>query len=219
MSKRNQSTYWRTFARQKDLVAAVRAVVDPAPYYSAFGSELISDLLAERHYYCHRHGIRVTRFKKTHEDQPYRFYADFPSIGWHPVSWTKCAKQSPTRETVIRDALRQSTEAGKTAYRQAHPICEGCGRVPSVETHHVRPTFAEIVAAVFASVTEADRESALKNWNFFDPQPFALPLDHVIQREFDSRHRTARLAALCKTCHDTTKGKGLPSTGKNAEHE
>lgn len=186
----------------------MRAVVDPAPYYSAFSSELISDLLAERHYYCQREGIRLTRFKKTHEDHPYRFYADFPSVGWHPVSWTKSVKQPPTRETIIRDALRQSTEADKTAYRRTHPVCEGCRSAPSVETHHAHPTFAELVAEVFAFVTEADRESALTNWNFFDPLPFALPADHVIQREFDSRHRVARLQALCKACHDATKRKG-----------
>ena len=137
--------YWRAFVHQKDLETAVRAVVNPAPYDATFGSELISDLLAERHYYCQRNGIRLTRFKKTHEDRPYRFYADFPSVGWHPVSWTKCVKQPPTRETIIRDALRQSTEAQKSAYRRAHPVCENCGRAPSIETHHVQPTFAEIV--------------------------------------------------------------------------
>ena len=129
-------------------------------------------------------------------------------------------KQPPTRETIIRDALRQSTEADKTAYRRAHPICEGCGRAPSVETHHEQPTFAEIVAEVFAFATESDLESAVAGWNFFDPQPFALPADNVIQREFDSRHRAARLAALCKPCHDATKRH--PAAGANkgaAEHE
>lgn len=185
-------------------------MVNPAPYDATFGSELISDLLAERHYYCQRNGIRLTRFKKTHEDRPYRFYADFPSVGWHPVSWTKCVKQPPTRETIIRDALRQSTEAQKSAYRRAHPVCENCGRAPSIETHHVQPTFAEIVAEVIAFATEAERESALARWNFFDPRPFALPSDNVIQREFDSRHRTARLAALCKPCHDATKRQPPP---------
>lgn len=180
-------------------------MVDPAPYYSAFGSELISDLLAERHYHCHQHGIRLTQFKKTREDKPYRFYAEFPGIGWHPVSWTKCVKQPPTRETIIRDALRQSTEAEKVAYRRAHPLCERCRQAPSVETHHAHPSFAAIVAEVFAATMEADRESALVKWNFFERKPFALSADHVIQREFDARHRRARLEALCKACHNATK--------------
>jgi 5-methylcytosine-specific restriction endonuclease McrA len=54
-------------------------------------------------------------------------------------------------------------------------------------------------------VTEADLDSALKDWNFFDPKVFALPAGHVVQRLFDERHALARLEALCKACHDRTK--------------
>lgn len=197
--------YWRTFVFQKDLAEAVRAVVDHAPDDTPFVSELISDLIAERHYYCQRHGLRPARFKRTREDQPYRFYGEFPRLGWHPISWSKCVKPPPTRETIIRDALRQSTEADKTAYRRAHPLCQHCGRAPSAETHHADPTFADLVVAVFATVTEADLESALDTWDFFSPQPFTLPTNHVIQRRFDERHRQARLEALCRQCHNATK--------------
>jgi 5-methylcytosine-specific restriction endonuclease McrA len=205
MPPKPRAHYWRTFVFQKDLVAAVRAVVDTASDDTPFTSELISDLIVERHYYCKRHGLRPTQFKRTAEDQPYRFYGEFPRLGWHPISWRKCAQPPPTRETIIRDALRQSTEADKTAFRRAHPLCQHCGRAPSVETHHAEPTFAALVAAVFATVTEADLESALDTWNFFNPQPFTLPADHVIQRRFDERHQRARLEALCRNCHNATK--------------
>lgn len=205
MPKRNQPNYWRTFVHQNDVEAAVRVVVDAASYYSAFTSELISDLIAERHYYCRRHGLRPILFKKTREDRPYRFYGEFPRVGWHPVSWIKCVRTPPTREAIIRDALRQSTEVDKTAFRRAHPLCAHCGRAPSAETHHAEPTFADLVASVFASATEADLESALDGWNFFDPQPFTLPAGHIIQHLFVERHRQARLEALCKTCHNATK--------------
>lgn len=210
MSDKETACYWRTFVFQKDLAEAVRAVVDPARDDTPFVSELISDLVAERHYYCRRHGLRPTRFMRTSEDRPYRFYGDFPQLGWHPISWKKCVEPPPTRESIIRDALRQSTEAAKTAFRRAHPLCQHCGRAPSAETHHAEPTFADLVSAVFATVTEADLESALDTWNFFDPQPFSLPADHVIQSRFDERHRRARLEALCRRCHLATK----PSTLK-----
>ncbi|ACB77733.1 hypothetical protein [Opitutus terrae] len=205
MPQKRPAHYWRTFVFQKDLEEAVRAVVDPVPDNAPFVSELISDLIADRHYYCRLHGLRPTRFKRTCEDQPYRFYGEFPQFGWHPISWSKCLKPPQTREAIIRDALRQSTEFDKTAFRRAHPLCQHCGREPSAETHHAEPPFAELVASVFATVTEADLESALQTWNFFDSQPFMLPANHVIQLRFDERHRQARLEALCRRCHNVTK--------------
>jgi hypothetical protein len=205
MPSKNRPNYWRTFVFQKDLEIAVRALVDAAPDYVAFAAPMISDLIAERHYYCRRAGLRPKQFKKTCEDRPYRFYGDFDGIGWHPVSWTACVKRPPTRESTISDALRQSTEEAKRAFRNKHPLCQHCGKAQSVETHHANPTFADLVTEVFSAVSEADLESALKDWNFFDPKEFVLPRDHVVQRLFDERHAHTRLEALCKTCHDRTK--------------
>ncbi len=183
----------------------MRALVDAEPYYVPFAAPLISEIIADRHYYCRRVGLRPKQFKKTHEDRPYRFYGDFDVIGWHPVSWTICVKRPPTRESTIGDALRASSEEAKRTFRRKHPICQHCGQEPSVETHHADPTFADLIAEVFSAVTEADLDSALKDWNFFDPKVFALPAGHIVQRLFDERHALARLEALCKTCHDRTK--------------
>jgi hypothetical protein len=201
----NRPNYWRTFVFQKDLENAVRVIVDAEPHNVPFQAPLISDLIAERHYYCRRSGLRPAQFKKTLEDRPYRFYGYFENVGWHPVSWTTCVKRPRTRESTISDALRASTEEAKRAFRKRHPTCQHCHQAPSLETHHADPSFAELVARVLGEVSESDLESALHDWNFFDPKVFVLPHDHIVQKLFDDYHARARLEALCKRCHDLTK--------------
>lgn len=191
---------WRNFLTQDSLRHAIREIVNPQPFDVPFAAPLISDLIAERHYFCSLHHLRPTQFKKTHDDQPYRFHGLF-NHGWHPVSWTKCLSRPPGREELIVRALRSRTEPLKIAYRRAHPVCADCGRAPSEETHHARPTFQQIVEEVFRAITPADVDSALASWDWFQKAEFSLPDEHVIVRVFDRLHASAQLEALCRPCH------------------
>ncbi len=200
-----KSPYWRDFIRREDVETAVRALVDAQDFGREFESSLISDLILERHYFCRMHGLRPTVFKLTHEDRPYRFYGFFAEHGWHPVSWTKCLKPPPSKQLIIVAALRNRIEPEKLAFRKSHPICARCGQAASEETHHAAPTFDEITRQVFATVTAADIDTALADWDWFDQKVFAVPEGHVIQQCFDAIHSSARLEALCKSCHNQTK--------------
>ncbi|MSU49154.1 MAG: hypothetical protein EXS37_08745 [Opitutus sp.] len=191
---------WRDFPTQDSLRAAVREVVNPQPFDTPFASALISDLNAERHYFCSLRNLRPGKFKKTREDQPYRFQGLFDH-GWHLVSWTKCVSPPPTKQDLIIRALRDRTESIKIAFRREHPVCARCGTARSEETHHADPTFQQIVDEVFRSVASADIDSALIAWNWFQKTEFAVPEDHIIIRIFDGLHASARLEALCQPCH------------------
>ena len=200
LARRIRAPFWRSFATQQSLRAAIRAVVNPHSFDTPFDSDLLSDLIAERHYYCRWSGIRPTRFKKTRENQPYRFYGLF-SHGWHPVSWEKCISAVPTKRDLIVRALRTRTEPSKTAFRRAHPVCQRCGQNPSEETHHACPTFRQIIDETLHRTVAAEIDSVLASWNWFAQEEFTLPEDHVIARTFDTLHRPARLEALCQPCH------------------
>jgi hypothetical protein len=105
--------FWRDFPKQKDVEIAVQIIVDDRPFYQPFKAPVISDLVAERHYFCRLHNLRPTSFRKTEENTPYRFYGFFESYGWHSVSWRKCLKEPPSKEAIIITALRNRTESEK----------------------------------------------------------------------------------------------------------
>lgn len=195
-----RASTWRNFQTKDSLRGAVREIVNPQHFDVPFAAPLISDLIAERHYFCSLHSLRPTRFMKTYDDQPYRFHGLFDH-GWHPVSWAKCLSPPPTREELIGRVLRNRIEPLKIAFRREHPVCVGCGRAPSEETHHANPTFQQILERVFRAITPADFVSALAAWDWFQKPEFSLPEEHVIIRTFDQLHASARLEALCRTCH------------------
>ncbi len=198
---------WRDFPTQAALRKAVRSIVDPQPLHRPFISLLISDLIAERHYFCRWKALRPEQFNKTPEDTPYRFCGSFPQVGWHPVSWTACLAPPPTREDLVVRALRNRTECTKFAFRRAHPMCMHCQKTPAVETHHAEPSFKEIVRRTFDAVTSHDIQTALEKWNWFHEAEFEIPAGHPIIEVFDRLHDAGRLESLCKVCHDATKGR------------
>ena len=203
---------WRTYQTQKELADAIRAIVNPQPFTTEFDAPLISDLILERHYFCRYRSLRPTKFKKTREDLPYRFYGQFPDFGWHPVSWRKCLRQPPSTQDILRRALRSRTLASKVDYRRRHPVCEACGQAPAVEVHHATPTFDELVKSVLAATTPAEQHSVLVAWDWFRAEEFSIPDDHVLAVGFDELHAQAKLQALCKRCHNLTKsGRVRPS--------
>lgn len=210
LSDMTKPPLWRNFPTQAALRATVRARVDEQPFDMPFADDLIADLIAERHYFCSVRGLRPVRFKKTRENQPYRFYGLF-THGWHPVSWAKCVPAPPSKPDLIVRALRDRIEPIKLAFRRTHPWCAHCRRAPAVETHHAEPTFQAIVERVFSGTTEEDIATALAAWDWFNTEQFVISENHPIVRTFDRFHSVACLEALCRTCHNATKLRSAPA--------
>lgn len=200
---------WRNFPTQVALRTALRARIDVQMFDTPFADDLVADLIAERHYFCSVRGLRPVQFKKTRENEPYRFYGLF-THGWHPVSWAKCVPDPPSKRDLIVRALRDRIEPVKLAFRRANPWCAHCHRAPAAETHHAEPTFQAITAQVFSTTTEEDIDTALASWDWFKAEAFAIAEGHPIIRSFDRLHSGARLEALCRTCHNATKRRDAP---------
>jgi len=201
---------WRNFLTQAALRTAVRELVDRHSFYTPFVDNLIVVLIAERHYFCSMRGLRPVEFKKTRENEPYRFYGLF-AHGWHPVSWSKCVPAPPSKLDLIVRALRDRIEPIKSAFRQAHPWCAHCQRAPAVEIHHAEPTFQAIMALVFSTTTEEDIITALASWDWFKTEQFVIAETYPIVCFFDRFHAGARLEVLCRTCHNATKRHSAPA--------
>lgn len=206
--------FWRAFKTKAEATKAIQAIINERPFFEPFESELISDLIAEKHYFCSINGFRPTRFRKIPSYGAYSFEGDFshlevlPPIGWHPVSWTGCLKPPKSNWDRIVRAMRDRIKPTKLTYRDFHPICEDCGLRASEEAHHKDPSFQEIAEAVRVTVSDREILDCLGNWNWFEKSDFSLPEGHPITLEFDRIHRGARLEALCRPCHNKTKKKG-----------
>jgi len=195
---------WREFSTQEDIRKAVRKVLEGHKLETDFESTLISDLIAERHYYCSLKGLRPSKFKKV-DVYDGQLHGYFDGIGWHPVTWYKSAGKPPTVRDHINDALRRRIRSLKVPYFRSHRICEYCNLVPSVEIHHEAPEWREIMDMIFAEVSAADVDAVMESWNWFHKDEFQIPDGSIIALVFDRIHESAVLKALCKSCHDSTK--------------
>ncbi len=70
------SIFWRDFKTQSAAVKAIQEIINAEEFKTPFESELISDLIFERHYFCSRHGLRPTRFRKIPAYNAYSFEGD-----------------------------------------------------------------------------------------------------------------------------------------------
>jgi hypothetical protein len=205
--------FWRDFPTATAATKAFQALLNAQPFKVPFTSELLSDLIAERHYFCAPRAIRPTRFRKLPGYSAYTLEGDFTAstpgrgVGWHPVSWTKCVKPMLTDWDRIVRAMRDRIEPKKTTYRFHHPICEACCIRPSDEVHHLDPSFLGISQLVREGLTNDDISSCLGNWNWFEKDDFSLPEGHKITQKFDFIHDFGTLQALCRPCHNLTKRK------------
>jgi hypothetical protein len=203
--------FWREFPTATAATKAFQQILNAQPFKTPFESELLSDLIAERHYFCAPRGIRPSRFRKLPGFRAYTLEGDFslsvPSrnLGWHPVSWTKCLKPPQTDWDRIVRAMRDRIEPEKLAYRNEHQTCEICRSASSVEVHHESPSFIEITQCVRKTITDDHIADCLGDWDWFVKEDFALPENHAITRAFDAIHSSATLQALCRVCHNTTK--------------
>lgn len=200
--------FWKQFPTQAAARNAIRDIVDSKEHAVPFESDLISDLIAERHYFCSARGLRPVRFRKINKGKGYTFEGDFssceiePPLTWHAVSWSKCLKGAPpTPWEHIESAMRKHCMPAKTAYRNAHPQCEQCGATETLEVHHSEPTFQDIVQCIRTQIDDADIQRCLANWNWFEKGDFKLPGGDKITQLFEVIHQTAILQVLCQPCH------------------
>ncbi len=213
MKRSRKQNFWKHFQTQKAAILEIREIIDVHPFNMPFESELISDLIFERHYFCSKHKLRPSRFRKIKSYSCYSFEGDFsnntldPPIEWHAVSWTKCLKKEQTDWDRMIRAMRDRCEPVKTAYKLAHPTCEACKAAPAVEVHHAAPSFIDLTKSIRVDVEDLDIESCLSDWNWFHKKDFALPEGHKITKLFDAAHEDCRLESLCKKCHNKTKKK------------
>lgn len=211
----SKKMFWRDYSTQSSLRQKIRGIVNEQPFGEPFTSDLISDLIVERHYFCSTHGLRPKKFRKLQGYGPkgYSFEGDFsglwddPPIEWHKVSWSKCLKRPLSDWDRIVRAMRDRIEPIKRSYRDETPFCEDCFIAPSKEVHHHNPSFKDISEMVRDQVTEEDVADCLGAWNWFEVKDFALPEGHKITTAFDSIHDKAILEALCIDCHNRTKKK------------
>jgi 5-methylcytosine-specific restriction endonuclease McrA len=199
--------FWRDFPTKTAAMKAMRDLLNSRPFKTPFESSLLSDLIAERHYFCSVRKLRPLRFRKLPGYGAYNLEGEFREVGWHAVSWTKCLMAPLTPWERIVRAMRDRTEPVKAEYKRCNPLCETCGLTASKEVHHSQPTFRVICEMVHERVTDADVDDALQHWNWFAQKNFALPDDHAITTVFEQIHARAKLQALCRDCHNRTKKK------------
>lgn len=200
--------FWRDYPTKKAVTDAIQTIINAQPFKIPFESILLSDLIAERHYFCSIKQLRPLRFRKLPGYGAYQFEGEFAEIGWHSVSWTKCLKPRQTAWDKIKQAMRDRAEPVKAEYRKTHPMCEQCGS-PAMETHHSQPSFNELAEIVRKQFSDADISSCLAEWNWFERDNFALPESHSITMMFDRLHSTAVLQSLCRECHNLTKRRSI----------
>ena len=193
--------YFRGKSRS-ELEKEIRFDVNPREYDVEFQYPLLSDLILERHYYCSRHGLRPTKFRKDfcRGGAKYKLHAYFPSRGWHPVSWKKCLDPC-SREGWIKRALRDAVHPIVSDYKKQHPVCERCRVARSEHVDHVKPEFDEIAKAAFERMSEHDWDEAFAHFDWWSAAPFELPANHPALLHTLDTHKTAELQAVCKSCH------------------
>jgi hypothetical protein len=201
MARQSRQPVWREYMTKAALTNAVRAVVNPAPFDDEFQSELLSSLIAERHWHCKLHGIAPTKFRKTRGwGDGYDFWGWFEPSGWHKVSWRKCITPDSV-EDVLKRALRSAVRPIIAAYKSEHPLCERCGLRGTQEVDHVDPSFDRIVQTALALLAEEEKDQVMKSLDWDEESEFLLPDGHPVVLSVRKAHATTKLQAVCPQCH------------------
>jgi hypothetical protein len=166
-----------------------------------FESQLISDLIAEKHYYCSRKGIRPISFRKSfRQGAPYDFEGYFSNHGWHMVSWRQCIYPRDELDW-IRRALRDAVQPIVFGYKSSHPICERCASKPSEHVDHVDPEFDAMATQAIERLSTQQIADIFSLFNWWSKEPFSLPPGHPAVQFIHDAHKTAKLQAVCQPCH------------------
>lgn len=209
--RRSAKMFWRTFTTKAALEADIREDINSRVFGCEFESVLLSDLISERHYFCSRHKIRPSRFRKEPNKKNYILFGFFDisregrQIGWHPASWIKCVKRPPNDWDLIIEAMRRRIEPRMQEYRRMTPTCEDCHSAPSEEVHHSVLSFSEVTTRVRDSISDHDISFCMKDWDWFSSDDFALPEWGAVTEMFELVHDFSVPRALCKCCHNKTK--------------
>ncbi len=198
---KSQQPFWRNFTTKVELTKTVQNIVRSRPFEVEFESELLSDLIAERHWHCSFHQLRPTKFKKSEGwNGGYDFWGWFEPTGWHKVSWRKCITPDKIDNT-LKGALRTAILPIVSEYKYLHLFCERCNVHPIEHVHHVSPTFDEMFrdAISVMSIEEKEQIKVSQDWN--EEAPFQLPRDHPAVQSILRSHEGAQLQAVCKDCH------------------
>lgn len=192
---------WRDFTTKKALTEAVRNVVNAVAFNDEFESQLLSDLIAERHWYCSCHQTRPTKFKKMPGwNGGYDFLGWFDQIGWHKVSWTKCITPDSV-DAVLKRVLRTAIRPMIADYKSSHPVCERCQQRETEEVDHVSPTFDEMYRRAIDGLSGEEKDQIMASLNWNDESEFQLPEDHRVVERILTSHENCQLQAVCVDCH------------------
>ena len=189
---------WRLLNKTK-LTILIRDIVNPIPMGAEFASDVLSDLIAERHYYCSTAGLRPERFRKIADRPPYTFQGLFPGLGWRAVSWSKCVNGFSFRAE-LKKALRRLIELDVVNHRTRNPTCARCGAV-ATEVDHADPEF-DVMAEDALSLLDADMErKLLAAHDWLSDEEWQFPSGSPVMLRMLELHRTAVLMSVCHPCH------------------
>lgn len=184
-----------------ELTEKCREIVNGFGIGEEFQSDLISDLILEKHYFCSVHKDRPDKFRKTARKGPgYNFEGYFQGKGWHRVSWSKSITP-PKQLTIANEALRLEIQPIIFKYKETHPICEKCNSNKDVEVDHVNPEFKSIVSEALSTMSSNDWNDAFLNFEWWSSSQFRFPNNNPALRYTLKVHETAILQSVCKACH------------------
>ncbi|MEX5540328.1 hypothetical protein [Pseudomonas poae] len=183
------------------LRACIRSRLNEQKREEIFQDDLISDLIAEKHYYCSVHGLRPSHLRMMNRrGGGYDFYGLFEPNRWHMVSWSQCLDPKDHNDW-IESALRLASAPFLSARRHAFPTCESCGVLPSTEVDHVSPEFQAIASQAMQLMTTSELQHAFRGFDWWSEKPFTLPVECSAIAYTLKAHQSATLQAVCKECH------------------
>ena len=194
-----EKTYFAGLTKTQ-LNKTIHAELEQFKHGQEFESSLISDLIAEKHYYCSKKGIRPTLFRKSFRPGVvYDFEGFFPGHGWHKVSWTQCITPRDENDWLKR-ALRDAIQPIVAHYKALHPTCELCG-ANTEHVDHVAPEFDVMATQAIALLDEQQLEAAFAQFDWWSNEPFSLAASNPAVQCMTLAHKTAHLRAVCHICH------------------
>jgi len=191
------NTDWRSLNKSK-LTSLAQATINSVAMGVEFESEFLSDLIAERHYYCRVAGLRPTMFRKLPDRPPYTFQGFFDGLAWRGVSWRKSIEGFSFRKD-MRRALRDLIEADVSLFKRIMRTCP-CGE-PATEVDHVDPEFDVMAEEALSLLSASDERALLLSHDWLAEEVWGFPTDHAVAVRLVELHKHAKLAAVCHGCH------------------
>ena len=202
----------------------IKEVVDFAnrPPEQEFVSDVLSDVVLDRHYRWSHRGVRPTSFKfimNSPDDGriwPYSLAGFFPGWGWCRFSYNKCCRaKKPTMETEFNRLCRERFRGHWREQIMGHRWkCEKCPR-RATDVDHVNPQHAEIVKACWDLL---DEETTNTWWEIMIGEPtidhFTLPEGHPVTELYDQATRDGEYQILCKKHHKEATKQRKKRTGQ-----